>query len=223
MVRRVLLGCWGVTGGAIANWVRDRAIAKRCRSIIFADSQSNRAVDLGTACPDCACERCTVGRYGSPGIVASSEMLHSVIIQPVDPKIRNDELWYTFITHAEENGMSVLREAASDDEFRETIRLRLKGDPTRSFHGVVSFPCASVRQLVARTDGHGRIAGDRLYCVLDSDAERRRHHADVFATLPRSGTKVSNKAAWRRQRSDLMKLLRDNFATPGQFRGGSLS
>jgi hypothetical protein len=150
-------------------------------------------------------------------------MLHSVIIKPIDPKIKNDELWYTFITHAEEKGMSVLRGAASDDEFRETIRLRLKGDPIRSFHGVVSFPCASVRQLVARTDGNGRIAGDRLYCVLDSDAERRSHHADVLATVPRPGMNVSNKAAWRRQRGDLMNLLRHNFETPGQFRGGSLA
>jgi hypothetical protein len=155
-------------------------------------------------------------------------MLYSVIIKPVDPQIKNDELWYTFITHAEEKGMSVLRGAASDDEFRETIRLRLKGDPTRSFHGVVSFPCASVRELVALTDGNGRIAGDRLYCVLDSDAEGRRHHADVFATVPRPGMDVSNeaawrKAAWRRQRGNLMNLLRHNFETPGQFRGGSLA
>jgi hypothetical protein len=221
MVRRILNGCWRFTGGIVAAWLRHRAIAKKCRAIISSEPNASRAVDLGTQCPDCACERCSVGRFGSPGIVKPTEMLHSVVIKPVDSEMKKDELWYTFITHAEEKGMSVLREAACDEEFKETIRLRLKDDVRRSFHGVVSFRCSSVRSLVARTDGPGRIAGDRLYCILDSDADGRRHHADVFATPARPGAK--NKTAWRRQRGDLMDLMRDNFQSAQEFRKGALT
>jgi hypothetical protein len=80
-----------------------------------------------------------------------------------------------------------------------------------------------VRGLVASSNGNGRVIGDRLYCVLDSDAVGRSHHADVFATVARPVTNVSNKTAWRQQRSALMNLLRNNFETPAQFRGGSLN
>jgi hypothetical protein len=80
--------------------------------------------------------------------------------------MQDGELWYTFITHAEKKGMSVLRQGAADVEFRRTIELRLRKSAQR-FQGVVSFACDRVRNLRADADADRRLSGDRLYCVLD--------------------------------------------------------
>jgi hypothetical protein len=135
--------------------------------------------------------------------------------------MRNGELWYTFITHAEQKGMSVLREGASDIEFRRAIDLRLKKN-TQRFQGVVSFSCGDVRGLLAEANGDRRLVGDRLYYVLDTDADGRPNHADVFATIPRPSDDITLKAAFRRQRHRLMALLRDDLQSADAFRNGSL-
>jgi hypothetical protein len=114
--------------------------------------------------------------------------------------------------------MSVLRGGASDQEFQSTITLRLRNDPKRSFYGVLSFPCSAVRALVALSEGDGRLTRDRLYCVLDTDADGRPQHGDVFATVPRPDQGVSNKTAWKRQRQQLLQLVREDFRSPEQFR-----
>jgi hypothetical protein len=155
--------------------------------------------------------------------VDASEVLHSLVMEPGDIKMNEPELWFTFITHAEAKGMSVLRGAAPDDEFLETARLRLERKPGRKVHGVASVDCVDIRQLLAADAAPGRSVGERLYCVLDTDAERRPHHADVFATVPHSGAGVTNKTAWRPQRRLLMELMRRDVVSAGQFRGGILS
>jgi hypothetical protein len=137
--------------------------------------------------------------------------------------MENEERIYTFVSHAERRGMSVLRGGASDQEFQSTITLRLRNDPERSFHGVLSFPCSAVRELVATSDGHGRLTDDRLYCVLDTDADGRPHHGDVFATVPRHDQGVTNKTAWRRQRDQLLQVIRADFQSQQQFRDGVLN
>lgn len=150
------------------------------------------------------------------------ETLHSVIVLPIDMEMRDQALFYTFISHAEKKGMSVLRGDASDDEFRKVIETRIGRDSSRRFHGVASVQCAEIRQLTAVQDGEGRLKGDRLYCVLDTDIEGLPHHADVFATVPRPETNVTPKSAWRRQRSRLMDLMRTNFLSAPEFRGNLL-
>jgi hypothetical protein len=118
--------------------------------------------------------------------------------------------------------MSVLRQNASDDEFIRTIDLRLSSSD-RQFHGVASFTCEAVRNLQATTSSDRRQIGDRLYCVLDTDAEGRPNHADVFATVPRPSDAIALKTAFRRQRHRLMELLRQDFVGPNGFRDGALN
>lgn len=113
--------------------------------------------------------------------------------------------------------MSTLRAAASDAEFRETINLRI-GNSARTFYGVCALGCSEIRQLLAPSQVHGREVGDRLYYVLDTDANGRPHHADIFATLPREQT--SAKAAWRAQRSRLMDILERGLVPASEFRDG---
>ena len=47
----------------------------------------------------------------------SSENLHSVVLN-IDVEMTGEALMYTFISQSQRKGMSVLREAANDDEFR---------------------------------------------------------------------------------------------------------
>jgi len=165
------------------------------------------------------CEHVSVGRYGSPGPVKDYELLHSVLIEPSDFRMHEDQLMYTFISHAERGGMSVLRDAASDEEFREALRLRLtKAD--RKFAGIASFPCSGVREIVASTDVDGRQAGDRLYCVLDTDVADRPHHADILVTVPRIGE--ITRGTFRRQRNRLMAAVGTDIVPPATFRGGAI-
>ena len=117
--------------------------------------------------------------------------------------------------------MSILREGASEVEFRSTLELRLKKS-TQRFQGVVSFRCDRVRNLLADANTDRRLIGDRLYCVLDTDAQGRPHHADVFVTVPRPSNNISLKAAFRRQRHRLMALLREDFVAADAFRKGNL-
>jgi hypothetical protein len=175
-------------------------------------------VRVWTECPNCICEAVSVGRHGSPGRVKSAEKLLSVLINPSD--FDSDQIALSFITHAERRGMSVLRGAASNDEFRETLSLRLK-KANQTFHGVAIIDCSEVRGLASREDKNGRVVGDRLYYVLDTDAACRPHHADIFATLPKNSS--SRKAAWRAQRSYLMELVRKEIVAPADFRDGALS
>jgi hypothetical protein len=62
----------------------------------------------------------SVGRHGSPGRVWASETIHSILIGPVD--LEGDAIALHMITLAERKGMSVLRDAASDAEFKNIIR-----------------------------------------------------------------------------------------------------
>jgi hypothetical protein len=133
------------------------------------------------------------------------------------------QLAFTFVTHAEIRGMSMLRERATNEEFERTIDLRLKNDPRRTVAGFATFECNELRQLVAMADGFGRKIGDRLYYVLDTDEPRLRHHVDVFATMPREEAGISPKTAWRRQRNALTELLRRSFVGPENFRDGVFS
>ncbi|MGH6811860.1 MAG: hypothetical protein ACREDM_05760 [Methylocella sp.] len=147
------------------------------------------------------------------------ETLYSVLIAPVD--LKNDQIALTVITHAEKKGMSVLRDAASKEEFEKTIAARIKNSQERRFNGVVPLACSDVRSLIAEADANQRSKGDRLYCVLDTDMEDLPHHADVFATSPHPYDPKNSKEAWRKQRPRLMELMLRDFLSPEQFRGGA--
>jgi hypothetical protein len=182
MERRDRLRWAYAAGGAIATWFRDIRLARRCPRVFLVNSDTGeRASRLSEACPNCICERVTVGRHGSPSPVRSSEILHSVLIAPAD--LENDQIAITVITHAEKNGMSVLRDGASNEEFRQTINIRRQDNANRHFHGVASIRCAEVRALNLPPNANDPLRRERLYCVFDTDLEGRPHHADIFATM----------------------------------------
>lgn len=115
--------------------------------------------------------------------------------------------------------MSVLRGAASDDEFRYTLKQRIK-KPGQTFHGVASFGCVHVRRIVAENTTAFRKQGDRLFHVLDTDMENLPHHADIFATVPKTD-KPTN--VWKSEREALLDLLVDGFTPSAEFRNGTIA
>lgn len=149
----------------------------------------------------------------------SDENLHSILIAPSDWE--NDQISITVLTHAEKKGMSVLRDQATDQEFRRILDLRTANRPERRLHGVSVFSCAAVRGLSATETSPERYVGDRQYCVLDTDIQDLPHHADIFATMPRTtNANSSPKAVWRRQRAKLLTTMMERVETPPAFRGG---
>lgn len=146
----------------------------------------------------------------------SAENLHSVIIAPTDFDDQ-DALMITLISHAQRKGMSVLRDRAANNEFSTIAQQRIK-KPNQKLFGVATFSCADMRAIIAEADTDHRKFGDRLYYVLDSDLPQLPHHADVYATVPRGGT----KAAWKGEREELLKLIAAGLQTSSEFRDGAL-
>jgi hypothetical protein len=209
-------------GRAAARWVRRIAPLRRCRSLVYRNPETDaRAERIGSVCPECACEMLSVGRHGSPGRVRITETLHSILIGPHD--FTAGQIAVTVVTHAEKRGMSILRGAASNQEFETIIAQRTKDRPERWLHKIVSLRFADVRSLVAVEDTAQRQAGDRLYCVLDTDMEGLPHHADLFAAIPRVCEGKKSKDAWRTERGRLMVLMMNGISTPVEFRNGALA
>lgn len=153
-------------------------------------------------------------------MVQPGEVLYSILVAPGD--LRDDQIAITVITHAERKGMSLLRESASNDEFRRILAARVR-DASRHFHGIVPVSCGDIRALTAVENGDQRRAGDRLYCILDTDMENLPNHADVFATVPRPHATKHAKTAWRTEREKLLTLMLKDFLSPSEFRGGVLN
>ncbi len=203
----------------VPNWFLALVFKTHCVENTYVNPETDgKAVRIGEACPACVCEHVTVGRHGSPGKVHSSEVLHSVVIAPTD--LDKDALAITMITHAEKKGMSVLRESASNEEFKATVTARIK-KPGQKYHGVATFSCAEVRRIVAEGNTDQRKRNDRLYCVLDTDMEGLPNHAEIFATVPRPFKQNTPKAAWRNERERLLILLIGGFSAPAEFRDGA--
>ena len=116
--------------------------------------------------------------------------------------------------------MSVLREVATDDEFRAIIVQRLN-KPKRMLKGFITVSCDEIRKLRAKEAAHGLSKGDRLYYVTDTDMEGLPHHADIFATVPTAGS--ASKALRRLQRNRMMELLAGRMQPHEGFRGGAFS
>jgi hypothetical protein len=76
--------------------------------------------------------------------------------------------------------------------------------------------------LTAVENGDQRRAGDRFYCILDTDMGNLPNHADVFATVPRPHATKKAKNAWKTEREKLLTLMMQDFLSPSEFRGGAL-
>ncbi|UPK28373.1 hypothetical protein [Bradyrhizobium sp. 195] len=180
-----------------------------------------RCLVVNKHCEDQKCERISLGRHGSPGPVANSEKIYRILIAPTD--MSAEQVALTAITHTETIGMSVLRDRATDDEFRSIVAGRT-AQPGRSFVGVIELSCGEIRGLDSANDAEGRCFKDRHFIVVDTDMEKLPHHADVFNTMPRQNSegKPTAKTVWRRERGRLLDLANKNIVKRASFREGRI-
>jgi hypothetical protein len=215
---------WTAAYRFVRNWFLDLKDRTGCRRAAKLESENDRTTLINKHCADQCCELFSLGRHGSPGPVNVSENVYRVLIAPVDIDMTTEQILVTAITHSETIGMSVLRENADDDEFRQIIVERTKA-AGRTYHGVVQLNCRDVRTLVANPGDPRREGGDRHYIVVDTDMAGLPFHADIFNTLPRANDdpkSPSNKSVWRKERQRLLKLANQNIQKGDQFRGGAL-
>jgi hypothetical protein len=214
---------WATARRAVRNWFLDLKDRTGCRRAAKLE-ETDRTTLINKHCVDQCCELFSLGRYGSPGPVSSSENVYRVLIAPVDIEMTTEQILVTAISHSETIGMSVLRENAGNDEFRQIIVERTKAQG-RSYHGVARLNCREIRSMVSTAGDPRRQAGDRQYIVVDTDMAGLPLHADIFNTLPQESTaknSLSNKSVWRKERQRLLDMANRNVLRAHHFRGGSL-
>jgi hypothetical protein len=208
---------------SVRNWILDLIDCTGCRRAEKTATGDDRCVTINKHCENQTCEKISLGRHGSPGPVDDNEKLYRVLIAPVDTGMTAEQIVLTAITHSQTIGMSVLRDRASDDEFRRIVDARAS-QAGRTFVAVSELDCGTIRSFKSTKDELGRWTGDRHFIVLDTDMNKLPHHADVFNTIPRKSgdNPPSNKAVWRRERVKLLNLANTNIIKRESFREGRI-
>jgi hypothetical protein len=158
------------------------------------------------------CERYAIGPR-CPGPVADTEFLNLIISDPqtVDP--RSGRLFPVLVTQVDGNGMSVLRDQATDAEFDITYAEMKQASDARGkprfFHGVCRFLAGDVRYE----------AGERYLGVYATALPRRRHHADILAPPPPAMTRKEQEARKKR----IIDKIGSRLLSVSDFRNGAFA
>jgi len=187
-------------------WSHDCSL---CKLAIWSDPDERRAQRLAHVRTDpFSCERCRLSIW-SPGRVNDDEILHLIITDPQSVDSRSGQLLPRAVNQIDRAGQSVLRDGASNRQFRWTYGEMKKASDARGiprfFHGVCSFPAR-----VIRYDNNSRLLG-----VYDTALLSRRYHADLFA--PPLGLSRRDK---ERRTELIIRKVGPNFASVAKFRGG---
>ncbi|WP_340583871.1 hypothetical protein [Brucella pseudintermedia] len=150
----------------------------------------------------------------SPGVVSDNENLHFIVRDP-DGLLDNNLLNPVFVQQLFRNGMSVLREAASDDEFRLTVtELQQNWIPkNKRVHGMLTFRAMAVRYQ----DDH------RLCCVYDTSLDNKPNHADMMAPKIKDVPGTPLRIVKERIVKALIDKMGNDFTPAADIRGGILN
>lgn len=155
-------------------------ICEGCRQALSGlGSEKLQAERVDSVFPGCLCEKVQVGNE-SPGPVADEEFLYRLIISPGDID-EEGEILLSALRTVKEDGLSVFRESASDDDIIALVSDRLasvEGSPTKVVQGLLRIQTSVVRALQNEELG-------RLFCVYDETVPRR------VIELPRVPTHVT--------------------------------
>jgi hypothetical protein len=160
------------------------ALCEDCRKALNEDFKSAKQVE-GSA-PDCCCEEFSVG-VGSPGRVDDHEVLYRMFTDPVDVD-KFGRLAREAFSSAYKNGLSIIRECASDDDVKNIVSdiLSVKqGRPFKKILAIFQVGCVSFRHF--RSMYQGNLG--KAFCVYDQTVPRM---LDVSAPpVPTHGTVLS--------------------------------
>ncbi len=159
----------------------------------------------------CGCEKIRL-RDISPGPVLDNEALHFLVPHP--GAIIDGKLTPAFLMQMNDNGLSVLRAHAADEEFRQSLdELKVRWSPkARKFVGVASFLAARVRYDDSR----------RLCCVYDTALPGKPHHADIAGTVLKAESNTARKKLEMQRIKRFIDLVQPSFQSARDFRGGVL-
>jgi hypothetical protein len=117
-----------------------------------------------------------------------------------------------FMSQVDRDGVSVLREAAANQEFSLTLdELSARWAAKRHFHGVYTFDVRS-----ARSDADGR----RLTCVYDTSLPGKRHHADIMGPTIQAPSTNNRRLQEKRRIKAFVENVSGSFTPAAQFRAG---
>lgn len=155
----------------------------------------------------------------SPGRVSDGELLNLVVSDP-NSLLPDGSLNPAMVVQIDLGGLSCLRGAAEDEEFRLTIdQLKTRSAAAgkqRFLHGVCIFPASTVRY-----DNDSRLLG-----VYDTALPDKPHHADMIApdlhpitTLSKTQKEKENRRRYKR----IIELIGATLVPARQFRGGQFA
>jgi hypothetical protein len=193
-----------------------------CRAALSHPDDQEIAAKLHAACMDvCGCERYTLSDL-SPGPVHDEELLNLIISDPQgikDGKTPHPGI----LVQIDQAGLSVLRDAASNEEFEITIReLKERSEQKggeRYFFGICAFKARSIR-----------VSGDRRFlCVYDTALDNKPNHADVFGpdlkamALPEQISKGEHKRRNMARIKKFIEQMGECFVPARMFRDGAFA
>ncbi len=140
------------------------------------DSKENRVTEINTVAPDCVCEEFRMSKY-SPHPVVESETLVRLVFLPEHISKKSGHLKPSFFSHVHTKGCSIQRDSVAEtDEIVTLVKNFLAVRDNRSWLGVISSQCQSVREIMA---------GESIYravCVYDTADRENPAHAEMCRT-----------------------------------------
>jgi hypothetical protein len=141
--------------------------------------------------------------------VDDNEYLNLIITDPQSLDPRSGNILPVVVNQVDKNGVSVLRDAAADDEFEITFEeLKRRSDEQgkeRFFHGVCRFLAGNIRR-----EGATQQLG-----VYDTSLHRRRHHADILAPP------LQNRREVEARKKRILDKINPSYIPVADFRSGA--
>ncbi|MGV2130878.1 hypothetical protein ACQZ4Q_01615 [Agrobacterium vitis] len=139
-----------------------------CRRLLSEEYDSRSlARDIENAAPFCACQGISMSSI-SPGPVDDNEVLHRVMVSPRDYDPVTNLLSQKPFQKLFENGLSVMRDIGSNEDFLDIAEDSLLSTPTTSFRSV-KFICSTTAQEIRGILGEG---GRSAFCIYDQTVPR---------------------------------------------------
>jgi hypothetical protein len=189
--------------------VWERSNCRSCRSAAHFLPASERAARIHRACQEIfGCERYKLGK-GSPGPVRDEEYLNLLISDPQTVDHRSGKLLPVLVNQVDGNGLSVLRDAATNQEFEVTFAEMKRGSDSRGqpryLFGVCRFLASAVR-----IEDSVRYLG-----VYDTALPQRSHHADVCAPP------LNSRREYEARKKRIIDKIGSSLIPVHGFRGGA--
>jgi hypothetical protein len=152
---------------------------------------------------DCGCERWSLrGLLYRP--VRGDELVVRIVTSPDGFDQDTGELLTQKLSSVYSRGLSMVREGASEAEIRATIdELTINAGVERQLVGAVIIRVDQIRLLDSPP---------RCFCVYDTHAPEKTHHADLLGTFPRHVSNNQSRRIRDERRYHLCALFRDHLA-----------